>query len=438
MVDDVVCFGAGRVAGPLLAYVLRHEHDAKITVVSSVPGEAEALCRKQCERLGPAAVADRLMPRVLDVVADDAIVEIEQLCASAACVVALVPEQAQTRIARVCVAMKKPLVTASYVSDEMKQLHDAAVTAGIPILCEMGLDPGMDHMVAMKLIDQVRGEGSKVVEFSSVCGGLPAPAAANNPIKYKFSWSPQGALRAAQRPAQFLKNGELKTIAGPDLLKHREAVTHFSSYELEQIPNGYSLVYTDLYGIPEVQSIFRGTLRFQGFCEIIHNCIQVGLLDMNSVIPANTKWSDIMDKLLANGAVLHSATKNFCEWLGLLQSDKLTTKTQSALEQFCDVLLEKLSFAPGETDLVLMHVGVVGERSDGTCYSRNAFFEAMGDPNADTAMAKTVGITAAIGVHLVLHGYIQSVGVLRPTLQEVYSPCLKLLAQEGIIFSLDS
>lgn len=295
-------------------------------------------------------------------------------------------------------------------------------------------------MIAMKMINEVKAKHGKVVSFSSVCGGLPAPDDANNPIKYKFSWSPQGALRAAQRPAQYLKDGEVVTIPGADILAHHAPIGLFPEYELEQIPNGYSLPYAAYYQIPDVQTLFRGTLRFNGFCHVIHKCVQLGFLDEDSSVTEGTAWREVLaQKMKANGIdSLDNPTQVFLKWLGFDSPSCVVSKSQSIMGAFCDLLVEQLSFTPGERDLVLMHVAVGAEYPDGSRATLEAFFNAFGDANGDTVMAKTVGCTAAIGVTLVLDGKIASVGLVSPTQREVYEPSLALLAAEGIHFAEQS
>lgn len=291
-------------------------------------------------------------------------------------------------------------------------------------------------MIAMKMIDQVRAKNGQVVSFSSVCGGLPAPDAANNPVKYKFSWSPQGALRAAQRPAQYLKNGDVVTIAGSEMLAHHEPVDLFPEYDLEQIPNGYSLKYAEYYAIPEVQSLFRGTLRFKGFCHVFHQCVQLGFLSEDSRVEQGTAWRELLaQQMKARGiAGLDTSTQVFLHWLGINSPGCIVAKSQSTMAAFCELLVEKLLFAPGERDLVLMHVAVGAEYPDGSHETLEAFFNAFGEADGDTIMAKTVGLTAAIGVKLILNNSITSVGLVSPTQKEVYEPSLELLAAEGIHF----
>lgn len=296
-------------------------------------------------------------------------------------------------------------------------------------------------MIAMKLIDEVRAKNGKVVSFASVCGGLPEPSAANNPIKYKFSWSPLGALRAAQRPAQYLKDGHVVTVPGEAILSHHETAQLFKEYDLEQIPNGYSLPYAEHYKIPEATSIFRGTFRYKGFCHVVQQCVLLGLLDESTTLNAGSSWRDFLHKQVwateeAKQLRLSGETQVFLSWLGLNADDAVVNKSQSVMAAFCDLLIKKMSFVPGERDLVVMHVAVAAEYPDGSRETREALLDVMGESHGDTIMAKTVGVTAAVGVRLLLEKRVQSVGIVTPTLDEVYRPSLELLAAAGISFDV--
>ena len=200
-------------------------------------------------------------------------------------------------IARCCIEHGKPLVTASYVSEEMKSLHEDAVQANVPILCEMGLDPGMDHMSAMKVIDEIHRDGGSVLHFSSLCGGLPAPEAANNPLRYKFSWSPKGVLSAAKNSAQYLNDGKVVQVPGDKLLLSAKPVDGFPTLSLEQLPNRISS-HGELYGIhDEAKTVYRGTLRYAGWSNIMHEMSMAGLFDTANIPDSINTWSDLASEL---------------------------------------------------------------------------------------------------------------------------------------------
>jgi alpha-aminoadipic semialdehyde synthase len=206
--EDVLVLGAGLVASPAIEYLAR-KPGRTVTVVSGVPGEATRLKNS----LGN---PPNVVPLTLDVVgqADDIRTNIERSSA----VLSLLPATMHVPIIQHCIHAGVPAITASYVNEEMQALDAAARAAGVPVLNEMGLDPGMDHMSAMKVIHEVQSNGGKISSFSSLCGGLPAPEAANNPLMYKFSWSPLGVLRAAQNSSQYLNNNKIIQVDGSNLL----------------------------------------------------------------------------------------------------------------------------------------------------------------------------------------------------------------------------
>jgi len=185
-------------------------------------------------------------------------------------------------------------VTASYVSEEMQALHDDAVRADIPILCEMGLDPGMDHMSAMAVIDSIRDEGGKILSFSSLCGGLPAPeVAADNPLSYKFSWSPAGVMSASQNDAKYLQDGEIVEVQGSELLSAARPTSVFKTLNLEVLPNRDSLPYGEVYGIHKTaHSVFRGTLRYGGWSGSMRAFQRRGWFDSTTEMDQNTLESE--------------------------------------------------------------------------------------------------------------------------------------------------
>ncbi|GLD99985.1 hypothetical protein PINS_up008713 [Pythium insidiosum] len=421
----VVCFGAGLVAAPLVEYLSREPRN-EVNIVSAVEGEASRMYRKFNR--------GNVKPHTVNVVKDrDAL---GKLCADADCVVSLLPATMHTDVAQHCISHRTPLVTASYISPEMKELHDRAKQAGIPILCELGLDPGMDHMSAMKVIDEVKAHDGKVVSFSSVCGGLPAPEAADNPIGYKFSWSPRGVLTAALNAAVYKKDGKIINVPGEDLLKSNERVNFLPAFAIEQIPNRNSIPYGDIYGIPDAHSIFRGTLRYAGCCDILYQLRQFGLFNTDTTVAQPSSWPELIRELSRNSKYkLQPDAEQFLHWLGVHNENTPLIKGPSIIDTFCTLLQEKLAYQPGERDLAIMHHEFGVEYADGRKEKRTSTYVGYGSENGDTVMAKTVGVTAAIGVQMILQDAVQSRGVLTPTTPDIYAPGLARLEAEGIRFS---
>jgi alpha-aminoadipic semialdehyde synthase len=303
----------------------------------------------------------------------------------------------------------------------------------------------MDHMSAMKIIDDVHARGGEITSFSSVCGGLPAPEAANNPLLYKFSWSPMGVIRASQNSATFRRDGDTINIDGSDLLANAQPFYAFKSLNLECLPNRDSLIYGDKYGIQSAKSIFRGTLRYQGFSALLHVFKSMGILEDRET-GANT-WHDTLENLQTERGFkdmrsfilscagydkeLASRTYNCMLWLGLKTAP--VSDPSSAVKSFCDLLEQNLRFEDGERDMVLMHHDIKANFEDGIAENHSCSLQLFGDDNM-TAMSKTVGYTAAIGTKLILDGCITQKGLLLPTSKVVYTPSLDLLKKEGVVF----
>ncbi|WZZ23994.1 hypothetical protein YC2023_007395 [Brassica napus] len=287
--------------------------------------------------------------------------------------------------------LKKHLITASYVDDETSGLHEKAKHAGITILGEMGLDPGIDHMMAMKMINEAHIRKGKVKSFTSYCGGLPSPAAANNPLAYKFSWNPAGAIRAGRNPAKYKSNGDIIHVDGEDLYDSatRFRVPNLPAFALECLPNRNSLVYGEHYGIErEASTIFRGTLRYEGI------------------------------------------------FLGYNEEREIPSLCKSAFGATCYLMEEKLAYSGNEQDMVLLHHEVEVEFPGSKRTEKHSAtlleFGEVKNGQMTTAMAKTVGIPAAIGALLLIEDKIKTRGVLRPLEPEVYLPALDILRAYGI------
>jgi alpha-aminoadipic semialdehyde synthase len=244
--QKVFVLGSGMVSGPLLDYLYRMPN-LSITLASNNLAEAKQRSKGR----------DRIHPTELDVLKD--VEAVSSLVKEADLVISMVPAPFHTEVAKACITHKKNMITASYVSPAMRSLHSEAADAGIIILSELGLDPGIDHMSAMQMIDEIHNEGGKVDGFYSVCGGLPAPEAANNPLGYKFSWSPRGVLTAGLNDAKYMIEGRTINVDGKHLFQSAREITFAGpSMALEHIPNRDSLPYQVAYKIPEAKSIYRG------------------------------------------------------------------------------------------------------------------------------------------------------------------------------------
>ncbi|PIA43283.1 hypothetical protein AQUCO_02000603v1 [Aquilegia coerulea] len=383
-------------------------------------------------------------------------------------VISLLPASCHISVANVCIKLKKNLVTASYVDDSMSKLDEQAKCAGVTILGEMGLDPGIDHMMAMNMINQAHVRGGKVRSFSSYCGGLPSPTAANNLLAYKFSWNPAGAIRAGRNPATYKSHGDVVHVDGHKLYEAatRFRLTDLPAFALECLPNRNSLVYGDVYGIGnEASTIFRGTLRYEGFSDIMGSLARTGLFNddahpllkegkrptfhtfLNEVLKSESESvgdeKEIVERLISvgvcNGRASAEATVKTIKFLGLLEKTEIPVSCHSAFDVTCLCMQEKLAYSDSEQDMVLLHheveVDFPNDQPTETHQATLLEFGRTENGRTTTAMALTVGIPAAIGALLLMENKIQTKGVLRPLEPEVYVPALDILEAYGFKLS---
>ncbi|GMY36530.1 alpha-aminoadipic semialdehyde synthase isoform X1 [Fagus crenata] len=382
-------------------------------------------------------------------------------------VISLLPPSCHIIVANACIELKKHLVTASYVDESMSMLDEKAKSAGITILGEMGLDPGIDHMMAMKMINQAHVRKGRIRSFTSYCGGLPSPAAANNPLAYKFSWNPAGAIRAGRNPATYRSHGETLHIDGDSLYDSavRLRIPDLPAFALECLPNRNSLVYGELYGIGhEASTIFRGTLRYEGFGEIMGTLARIGFFNTEAhpilkggkkpmfstflLELLNIKIEDVDGPLIAEKDITERiVTLGHCKeqgtaakaaktiiFLGFHEPREIPASCQSAFDVTCLRMEESLAYSGTEQDMVLLHHEVEVDFPDGLSENHRATLLEFGrtkNGKTITAMALTVGIPAGIGALLLLENKIKTRGVLRPIEPEVYVPALDCLQTYG-------
>ena len=245
----VLILGAGMVSKPIVRYLLSKGYE--VWVATRTVSKAEAL------------IEGHPRGKAIKCLADDT-QKLKELIKESDIVVSLLPHEYHVEVAKICIEEKKNMVTTSYTSSELESLDNLAKESGIIILNEMGFDPGIDHMLTMKMIDGMKEKGFKVTGYYSYCGALPAPECANNPIKYKFSWSPRGALQACKNPARYMRNGEIIEVKGDELFEHRWIIDAEEIGKLEAYPNRDSVKYIEKYGIPGVKNVLRATLRYPG------------------------------------------------------------------------------------------------------------------------------------------------------------------------------
>ncbi|NLE63008.1 MAG: saccharopine dehydrogenase [Bacteroidales bacterium] len=362
-------------------------------------------------------------------------------------IVSLLPYVFHPVVAKECVRYAKHLVTASYIKPEMQALDAEAKKCGIAILNELGLDPGIDHMSAMRIIDHIHAKGGKVEEFYSLCGALPAPESSHdNPFRYKFSWSPKGVVLAGNNSALYKKKGQIIETPTENLFKDVFPIHFPDLEELDVYPNRDSLSYIDIYGIPEAKTIFRGTIRYKGWCESLDAMKQLGLtLPVQEDLNGLTYAQYIARKIKAdNTANLkeklatylktdeNSVAIQAIEYLGFLLDKPMNRKLDSAYEITSDAMIEKMMLQANERDMSVMQHNFIATYPDGSSEMIVSRLLDFGEQNGDTSIARTVALPAAIAVDMLAQGKINVTGVHRPVIPEIYNTILNQLDTLGI------
>ena len=426
---NVLVLGAGRIAGPCVGHMLK-DPDLKVTVVDKVFENAEKIINDH--------------PRGEAVALD--LKETDYLIEQADLVVSLLPRFLDLYVLKKAIAGKTDLVFPNFLSPEIKELDQKAREAGVTVLGEIGLDPGIDHMSAVKIINEIKEKGGKVKQFSSWCGGLPAPEAANDPVRYKFSWSPEEAIEACICPARFLDRGKEVNIPGGELMKNYSFKEVAGYGWFEEYPNSDAIFYIDVYGIPETDSIYRGTFRYPGWCETIACLNEMGLFDDQVGNVENMTYLDYICRIVGISKEMNikkalaeylgiqdysTAIKNI-EWLGLFKDNLLPFRKASAKEILSDLMLDKLSFGKEERDIVVMLHEFDIRDAGGKRGRITSTLVAYGEPEGDSAMARTTGLPVAVAAKKIAKGEYKKPGIHIPVDKTLYEPVLEELEGLGI------
>jgi saccharopine dehydrogenase (NADP+, L-glutamate forming) len=432
---NILVLGTGFVAKPLVKY-LANLKDIQLTVASNQIDEAKKLFENHTN-------AQTIQVDVNDNLG------LSRLISKTDIVVSLVPYNYHPKIAKICLLQNAHLVTTSYVSKEMQFFDSDAKEKGLIFLNEMGLDPGIDHMSAMRMIKDIKQKGGSIKSFESCCGGFPAPESNTNPIHFKFSWSPHAVMRAGRNPAQYLKNGETVQIPA------NKAFTHFWQKkipplgELEVYPNRDSFRYIPIYGLDDVETFFRATLRYPGWSETMFNLAKLGYLnDQSNASLTNKTFTEITAKLIGQNST-ESLKENVwqflgldcgpsilerLEWLGLFSSEIPQPGHSTLLDVLASQMLKKMSYKKGERDMVVLEHNFIAQTAAGQIEHINSLFINYGFPDGGSAMARCVGLPAAIATKQIAQEKLIISGVHIPVLPEIYGPVLEELETIGFIF----
>ena len=372
----------------------------------------------------------------------------QQLIRQADVVISMLPAGLHPILAADCLKLGVHFFTASYESEALRAMRSEIEAKDLLFLNECGLDPGIDHMSALKIIHEAKAKGEVIRSFKSYCGGLLAPESEDNPWKYKFTWNPRNVVLAGQGTSKFLDHGEVKLVPYQQLFKRVETI-HFPGLgDFDGYPNRDSLNYQGIYGLEQVDTLLRGTLRRAGFCKAWDVFVQLGMTDDTASVqlpPSSTyrqflntflPWSDhltVEEKLAEVIPDLDFPTFEKLQWLGLFESNPLPM-TDGTPAQLLQAILEvHWSLQPADRDLIVMQHQFEIQTQVGIKKVISSLVE-EGQDGVYTAMAKTVGLPLAIAVDLFLKGEISLRGLQLPVVPELYLPILEALEKEGIRF----
>ena len=427
----ILILGAGMVVKPMVTYLL--DRDFLVTVATRTKSKADAMIDGYLNGASMTWTVDQE-----DIL--DKLVEEHDLTVS------LLPYAYHLMVAKKCIAHKKNMVTTSYVKPEMWALDKEAKKAGIIILNELGLDPGIDHMSAMRIIDHVHGKNGKVEEFYSFCGALVAPEVEKNPFSYKFTWAPKGVVMAGNNDGKYLIRGKLMEIATEDLFKNPMKLDFPKVGQLEVYPNRDSLPYMELYKIPETKTIYRGTFRYDKWCEVLDAMKAINLLSYDKFNMEGMTLAAMLAKLIGDNDTSNIKQKvadklNLAvdsnpivamEWLGLFEETPINRTEDSPFEVTADIMIDKMMVGENERDMVVMQHTFLASYPDGKKEVIKSRMLDYGTLKTDTSIARTVSLPAAVSVKMILENKIDTTGVHIPVIPQIYNPILDALEEMDI------
>jgi saccharopine dehydrogenase (NAD+, L-glutamate forming) len=438
---NILIIGAGRSTTSLIRYLIEKSssENLHITIGDISLESAQKLTKNHLNAKGI----------LLDVFNEK---QREEAVKAADIVISMLPARFHIEVAKDCITFEKNLVTASYISDEMQALNKEVVEKGLVFMNEIGVDPGIDHMSAMQVIDTIRDKGGKLMLFESFTGGLIAPESDDNLWNYKFTWNPRNVVLAGQGgAAEFLQEGLHKYIPYNRLFRRTELIKIKGYGEFEVYANRNSLKYQKVYGFKDILTLYRGTIRRVGFSRAWNIFVQLGMTDDSYTIPnsENLSYREYVNLFLPYSPTDSIELKlrhnlkidqDDLIWKKLREIDifnskkYLEIKNATPAQALQKILMEKWALAKEDKDMIVMY-HKFGYELKGKNYQIDSSMVTVGEDQTYTAMSKTVGLPVAIAALKILNKTITTPGVLRPIDKEVYKPILKELETYGVQFN---
>ncbi len=434
----IAIIGAGLMVKPMVDYFL-NKNKYRVLLVDQVLDKAIKIKgnRPDCEAL---EWSNNNTEQLDDIVKDSDIV------------ISMVPKPVHIFIAKSCLKFKKNMVTASYEIPEVMDLKEDVEKQGILILNELGEVPGMDHFGTQMLLEEIKKDGGRVISLNSYGSGIPAFESNNNPMGYKFSWDPRTVFVAAQTAGAYLVKGEKTYISGDKLFEKFWFVEIDGLGTFETYPNKDVEKYIKPFGLDNTVSFYRGLLRYSGYCNNMSYMGALGLFDSEKVNNLNDKTFLQFTASLINTNSIENIEKDVAnylktdsksdiihrlKWLGLFDNKTIPLKKGTNLDVLLNRMLEKMKYAPGEKDMIILHIEIIAEFDGGKKEKRIATMVVKGDPEGETAMSRAVALPTAISTRLVVDGVIKAIGLkMPPNLPELYKPVLEELKKFGFEFSI--
>ena len=436
----ILIIGAGRSASSLIQYLLNKSETENLHLI--IGDMSLALAQKKTNN-HPNATAIALN------IFDEN--QRQEAVQNADIVVSMLPAHLHIDVARDCIIYKKNLVTASYISDAMQDLDAAAKEHNLIFMNEIGLDPGIDHMSAMKVINEIKDKGGKMILFESFCGGLVAPESDNNLWNYKFTWAPRNVVLAGQGgAAKFIQEGTYKYIPYCNLFRRTEFLDVEGYGRFEGYSNRDSLKYRSVYGLDDVLTLYRGTIRKVGFSKAWNMFVQLGMTDDSYVMEdsENMSYREYVNSFLPyhptdsveiKMRLILKIDQDDIMWDKLLELDLFNSnkivglKNATPAQMLEKILSESWTLQPEDKDMIVMY-HKFGFELEGEKQQIDSKMVCIGEDQTYTAMSKTVGLPVAMATLLILNGKITTPGVQLPIRREVYLPILKELEEYGVVF----
>jgi saccharopine dehydrogenase (NADP+, L-glutamate forming) len=433
--NKILVLGTGAIARPLIRYLLA-QTDAEIIVAGryseEVPARVDGYPKEMSVRLDINNTED-----------------LEALISAVGLTINLLPSAFHLNVAEACLKYKTHLITTSYISPAMNDLHQRAQEAGVLFLFEIGLDPGLDHMVAMRLIHEVASRRGKIISLESCCGDLPVPEVNDNPFGFKFWRNPRNLLLDSVNNARYRKESKEINIPAKNLFRSAWLKNVKGLGNMEVYPNRDALIYQEQYNLKEPGTFLRGIFRYPGWCETMNNIVKIGFFDDTNRNDLSGKtFREIVaacigkpadDRLEKNTVKFLNIGKDSLilkrmEWLGLFSLEPIRPDVKSLLDILATRMMERMSYRACEQDMVVLQHDLIVEYRNAGLERISSLLLHYGTPDGDSAMSRTVGLPAAIAAKLLLQKKVKLTGIRIPIYPEIYQPILAELEEYNIKF----